>query len=98
MNYEAKIQRFRIDRRGNIYFIFFRSSEALLNNIQSGCKAMTFCRTCRKNFARTECATHHEKLYNACIWSKTTQLPKNFVKMPKIHLGHIQKQSSRGFL
>ena len=35
MNYEANIQRFRIDRKGNIYFIFFRSSEALLNNNQT---------------------------------------------------------------
>ena len=35
MNYEANIQRFRIDRKGNIYFIFFRSSEALLKNNQT---------------------------------------------------------------
>ena len=98
MNYEANIQKFRIDRKGNIYFIFFMSSEALLNNIQSDCKAMTFCRTCRKDFARIECATHHERLYSACIWSKTTQLAKNFLKMPKIYLGHFLKQSSRGFL
>ena len=35
MNYEAKIERFRIDRKGNICFIFFRSSEALLNNNQT---------------------------------------------------------------
>ena len=35
MNYEANIQRFRIiDRKGNIYFIFW-SSEALLNNNQT---------------------------------------------------------------
>ena len=34
MNYEANIQRFRIDRKGNIDFIFFRSSEALLNHNQ----------------------------------------------------------------
>ena len=83
MNYEANIQKFRIDRKGNIYFIFFMSSEALLNNIQSDCKAMTFCRTCRKNFARIECATHHERLYSACIWSKTTQLCKEFPENAK---------------
>ena len=35
MNYEANIQRFRIDRKGNIYFIFFRSSETLINNNQT---------------------------------------------------------------
>ena len=35
MNYEANIQRFRVDRKGIIYFIFFRSSEALLNNNQT---------------------------------------------------------------
>ena len=35
MNYEANIQRFHIDRKGNIYFIFFRSSETLINNNQT---------------------------------------------------------------
>ena len=34
MNYEANIQRFCMDRKGNIDFIFFRSSEALLNHNQ----------------------------------------------------------------
>ena len=34
MKYEANIQRVCNDRKGNIYFIFFRSSEALLNNNQ----------------------------------------------------------------
>ena len=35
MKYEANIQRVCNDRKGNIYFIFFRSSEALLNNNQT---------------------------------------------------------------
>ena len=43
---------------------------------------MSFCRTFRKNVARIECATYHERLYNACIWLKKTQFAKNFLKMP----------------
>ena len=31
---------------------------------------MTFCETFRKNVARIECATHHERIYNACVWLK----------------------------
>ena len=42
--------------------------------------------------------THHERLYNACIWLKKIQFAENFLKMPKIHLGYFQRQSSRGFL
>ena len=59
---------------------------------------MTFRIIFCKNVARIECATHHQRLYNACIWLKKTQLAKNFLKMPKILLGPFQKQSSRGFL
>ena len=31
---------------------------------------MTFCGTFRKNLAGIECATHHERLHNACVWLK----------------------------
>ena len=31
---------------------------------------MTFCGTFRKNVARVECAAHHERLYNVCVWLK----------------------------
>ena len=67
-----------MDRKGNIYFIFFKSSkhgikflQALRHYLrdmrnpakqQSDCESMTFCGTFRKNVARIECATHHERL------------------------------------
>ena len=72
------VKRFRMDRKGNIYFIFFKSSkhgiiflQALRHYLrdmrnpakqQSDCESMTFCGTFRKNVARIECATHHERL------------------------------------
>ena len=58
---------------------------------------MTFCGSFRKNVAGIECATHDERLYNACIWLKKIQFAKNFLKMPKSHLGHFQKRSSGSF-
>ena len=51
---------------------------------------MTFYGTFRKNVVRIECAAHHERLYDACIWLKNIQFANNFLKMPKIHLGHFQ--------
>ena len=88
-----------MDRKGSIYFIFFKSSKhetivlhALRNYLrnmwnpakqQSDCKAMTFCGTFRKNVARTECATHHERLYNACVWLKKIHLQRISPKCQK---------------
>ena len=74
------------------------SSEALFKKyakscqikISSDCEAL--CGTFPKNVARIECATHHERLYNACIWLKKIQFAKNFLKMPKIHLDHFQNR------
>ena len=51
---------------------------------------MTFCGTFRKDFARIECATLHERLYNACISLEKIQFAKNFLKIQKIHLDHFQ--------
>ena len=62
------------------------------------CEAMTFCGTFRKNVARIEWATHHERLYNACVWLKKIHFANNCPKMPNIPLGHLQKLSSGGFL
>ena len=62
------------------------------------CEAMTFCGTFRKNVARIEWATHHERLYNACVWLKKIHFANNCPKMPNISLGHFQKLSSGGFL
>ena len=59
---------------------------------------MTFWETFRKNVARIECAAHQKILCNACILLKKIQLAKNFPKLPKIFLGHFQKQLCRGFL
>ena len=55
---------------------------------------MTFCGTVRKNVARIKCATHHERLYNACVWLKKIHFANNFLKMLNILLDHFQEQPS----
>ena len=44
---------------------------------------MTFCETFCTNVARTECATHHERLYNACVWLKSDTFCKQFPQNAK---------------
>ena len=44
---------------------------------------MTFCETFRKNVARIECATHHERIYNACVWLKKDTFCKEFPQNAK---------------
>ena len=59
---------------------------------------MTSSETFRKNVAINECATHHKRLYNACVCFKKIHCAKNLPKMPNILQDHyIQTQSSRVF-
>ena len=41
---------------------------------------MTFCEAFHKNVTRIECATHYERLYNACIYLKTIKFQRTSSK------------------
>ena len=58
---------------------------------------MTFYEAFRKNVARTECATHHERLYNACVWLKTYTFCKEFPQNAKDSSGSFPEVVVRRF-
>ena len=85
-----------MDRKGNIYFIFFKSAQALIKEYEKFRQITT--RLQSNDFCGIFRATHHEILHNACIRLKKIQFVRNFPKMTKILLAYFQKQSSGGFL
>ena len=64
---------------------------------QEDCEAMTFCETFRKDVARTEYATHHERLYNACVWLKNDTFCNEFPQNTKDSSGSFPEAVVRRF-
>ena len=58
---------------------------------------MTFCETSRKNVVRIECATNHERLYNACVWLKKDTFCKEFPENVKDSSGSFPESVVRRF-
>ena len=58
---------------------------------------MTFCKTFRKDAARIEYATHHERLYNACVWLKNDTFCKEFPQNTKDSSGSFPGAIFRRF-
>ena len=58
---------------------------------------MTFCETFRKDVARIEYATHHEILYNACVWLKNDTFYKEFPQNTNDSSGSFPESVVRRF-
>ena len=75
MNNEANSERFRIDRKENI-FILFKPSEALFKkyvkfrHITITLWSNDVLGNFLQKFSHIECASHNKRLYNACVCLK----------------------------
>ena len=92
-----------MNRKGNIYFVFFKSAKALLRKYKKSrqitrrLRSNDFFETFLKNVARIECAAHHKRLYNACVWSKKDTFCKEFPQNAKDSSGSFSEAVVRRF-